>query len=82
VRVVKSRRLRWAGYVARLGEDRGVHRVMVGKPEGKRPLGRPRRTWEDNIKMDLQEVGGGGAVVGTGLSWLRIGTDGGHLWVR
>ena len=53
--------------------------VLVGKPEGKRPLGRPRRRWEDNIKMDLQEVVG---VVGTGWSWLRIGTGGGHLWVR
>ena len=60
VRVVKSRRMRWAGHVARMGEGRGVHRVLVGKPEGKRPLGRPRRIWEDNIKMDLQEVGGGG----------------------
>ena len=59
VRVIKSRRMRWAGHVARMGEDRGVHRVLVGKPEGKRPLGRPRRRWEDNIKMDLQEVGGG-----------------------
>jgi len=53
VRVVKSRRMRWAGHVARMGEDRGVHRVFVRKPEGKRPLGRPRRRWEDNIKMDL-----------------------------
>ena len=59
VRVVKSRRMRWAGHVARMGEDRGVHGVLVGKPEGKRPLGRPRRRWEDNIKMELQEVGGG-----------------------
>jgi len=50
---------RWAGHVARMGEDRGVHRVLVGKPEGKRPLGRPRRRWEDDIKMDLQEVGRG-----------------------
>ena len=58
--VVKSRRMRWAGHVARMGEGRGVHRVLVGKPEGKRPLGRPRRRWEDNIKMVLQEVGGGG----------------------
>ena len=56
VRVVKSRRMRWAGHVARMGEDRGVQRVLVGKPKGKRPLGRPRRRWEDNIKMDLQEV--------------------------
>src|SRR5215469_11694499 len=60
VRVVKSRRMRWAGHVARMGEGRGVHRVLVGKPEGKRPLGRPRRRWEDNIKMDLEEVGGVG----------------------
>ena len=58
VLVVKSRRMRWAGHVARMGERRGAHRVLVGKPEGKRPLGRPRRRWEDNIKMDLQEVGG------------------------
>jgi len=65
--------------VARMGEDRGVHRALVGKPEGKRLLGRPRRRWKDNIKMDLQEVGGG---VGTGWSWLRIRTGGGHLWVR
>jgi hypothetical protein len=61
VRVVKTRRMRWAGHVARMGEDRGVHRVLVGKPGGKRPWGRPRRRWEDNIKMDLQEVEGGGS---------------------
>ena len=54
VRGVKSRRMRWAGHVARMGEDRGVHWVLVGKPEGKRPLVRPRRRREDNIKMDLQ----------------------------
>jgi hypothetical protein len=59
VRVVKSRRMKWAGNVARMGEERGVHRVLVGKPEGKRPLGRPRRRSEDNIKTDLQEVGEG-----------------------
>jgi len=53
VRVVKSRQMRWAGHVARMGEDRVVQRVLLGKPEGKRPLGRPRRRWEDNIKMDL-----------------------------
>jgi hypothetical protein len=53
VRVVKSRQMRWAGHMARMGEDRGVYRVLVGKREGKRPLGRPRRRWEDNIKMDL-----------------------------
>jgi hypothetical protein len=57
--------------------------VLVEKPEGKWPLERPRRRWEDNIKLDLQEVeGGGGGFVGTGWSWFRIGTDGGHLWVR
>jgi len=56
--VVKSRRMRWVGHVARMGEGRGVHRVLVGKPEGKRPLGRHRRRWERNKKMDLQEVGG------------------------
>jgi hypothetical protein len=59
VRVVKSRRIRWVGHVARMAVERGVYRVLVGKPEEKRPLGRPRRRWEDNIKMDLQEVRGG-----------------------
>jgi len=54
LRVVKSRRMRWAGHVVRMGEGRGVHRVLVGKPEGKRPMGRPRCRWDDNIKMDLQ----------------------------
>jgi hypothetical protein len=57
VRMIKSRRMRWAGHVARMGEGRGVYRVLVGKPEGKRPLGRQRCRWEDNIKMDVQEVG-------------------------
>jgi hypothetical protein len=59
VRVVKSRRMRWAGPGARMGDERVVHRVLVGTPEGKRPLGGPRRIWEDNIKMDVQEGGGG-----------------------
>jgi len=68
-RVIKSRRMRWAGYVARMGEDRGLYRVLVGKPEGKRPLGRPRRRWEDNIKMDLQEVGCGG------MDWIELAQD-------
>jgi len=58
VRVVKLRRMRWAGHVARMGQGRGIYRVLVRKPEGKRPLGRPTQRWEDNIKMDLQEVGG------------------------
>jgi len=66
--VVKSRRMRWAGHVAHMWEGRGVHRVLVGKPEGKRPLGRPRRKWEDNIKMDLWEVGGGG-------DWMELAQD-------
>jgi len=56
VRVIKSRRMRWARHVARMGEGRGAYRVLVGKPEGKRPLGRPSRKWEDNTKVDLQEV--------------------------
>ena len=54
VRVIKSRRMRWAGHVACMGEERAVYRVLVGKPEGRRPLGRPRRRWVDNIRMDLQ----------------------------
>jgi len=57
VRVIKSRRMRWAGHVVRMGEERGVCRVFLGKPEGRRPLGRPRHRWVDNIRMDLQEVG-------------------------
>ena len=69
VRVVKKSRLRWAGHVARMGEGRGVHKVLVGKPEGKRPLGRPRRKWEDNIKMDLQEVGRGCG------DWMELAQD-------
>jgi hypothetical protein len=72
--VIKSRRMRWAGNVACMGEGGGVYRVLVGKSGGKRPLGRPRHRWEDNIKMDLKEVG-----LQTGSSWLRIGIGGGHL---
>jgi len=68
VQVVKSRRMRWAGHMERMGEDRGVHRVLVGKPEGKRPLGRPRHRWED-IKMDLQEVEGGRG------DWMELAQD-------
>jgi len=60
VQVIKSRKMRWTGYVASMGQKRGVYGVLVGKSEGKRPLGRPRRSWEDNIKMYLQEVGFGG----------------------
>src|SRR5215475_9515690 len=69
VRVVKSRRMRWTGHLARMGEERGMHRMLVGKPEGKRPLGRPRRRWEDNIKMDIQEVGGGRG------DWMELAQD-------
>jgi hypothetical protein len=57
--VIKSRRMRWAGHVARMGEGRGAYRILVGRPEGRRPLGRPGRRWEDNINMDLREVGWG-----------------------
>jgi hypothetical protein len=57
LRIIKSRKLRWAGHVARMGEKRHVYRLLVRKPEGKRPLGRPRRRWLDNIKMDLLEIG-------------------------
>ena len=57
VRVIKSRRLRWAGHVARMEEDRRAFKILTGKPTGKRPLGRPRGRWEDNIKMDLEEIG-------------------------
>jgi len=76
VRVIKSRIMRWAGHVARMGDRRSVLRVLVGKPEGKRPLGRSRRGWEDNIQTDLQEVRCG---VWNGSSWLRRSTGGGHL---
>ena len=71
-RVIKSRGMRWAGHVARKGEERGVYRVLVGKPEGRRPLGSPRRRWVDNIRMDLQEVGCG-YMDGIGLAQDRDG---------
>ena len=67
--VIKSRRMRWAGHVAHMGEKRGVCRVLVGKPEGKRPMGRPRRRWVDNIRMDLQEVGYGY------MDWIGLTQD-------
>ena len=69
VRVIKSRRMRWAGNVARMGEERGAYRVLVGKPEGKRPLGRPRLRWVDNIRIDLQEVGCGY------VDWIGLAHD-------
>jgi hypothetical protein len=61
VRVIKSRRLRWAGHEARMGEGKDIYRFLVGRPEGNRPLGRPRRRWDDNIKMGLREMGIDGA---------------------
>jgi hypothetical protein len=75
IRMIKSRRMRWAGHVARIGETRNSYRILVGKPEGKRPLGRSRRRWVDNIKIDLKRD----RIVCTGSIWLRIGTIGGLL---
>ena len=69
VQVIISRRMRWAGHEAHMGEGRGMHRVLVQKPEGRRPLGRPRHRWEDNIKMDLQEVGC------EGVDWIELAQD-------
>jgi hypothetical protein len=69
VRVIKSRRMRWARHVARMGEGRSVYRVLVERPEGKRPLGRPKRRWEDNIKLDLRETGIDGA------NWIQLAQD-------
>jgi len=71
VRVIKSRRMKWAGHVARMGEERGVYRVLMGKPEGRRPLGRPRRRWVDIRRWDVG--------IWTGLGWPRIETGGGRL---
>jgi len=69
VQLIKSRRMRWAGHVARIGEERGMYRVLVGKPEGRRLMGRPRHRWVDNIMMDLQEVGCGY------MDWIRLAKD-------
>jgi hypothetical protein len=74
VRVIKSRRTRWAGHVARMGEGRCIYRILVGRPEGKRPLGRPRRRWEGNIKMNLREKG----IDKT--NWIRLAQD--RAWWR
>jgi hypothetical protein len=76
IRQIESRRIRWAWHVARMGEDRKLYMVLVGKPEEKRSLGRQRRRWEDGIRMGLREIGWG---VCSGSSWLRIGTGGGYL---
>jgi hypothetical protein len=72
IRVIKSRRMRWAGHVARMGEGRGAYRFLVGRPEGRRSFGRPRRRWEGDIKMDLQEVGWGG------MDWIDMAKDKGR----
>jgi len=69
IRLIKSRRMRWAGHVSRMGERRGVYRVLVGKPEGKRPLGIPRRRWENNIKVYLQKLGCGD------MDWIELAQD-------
>jgi hypothetical protein len=69
IRIIKSRRMRWAGHVARMGENRNVYRILVGKPEGKKLLGRPRCRWMDNIKMYLREVGW------DGVDWMNIAQD-------
>jgi hypothetical protein len=69
IRIIKSRRVRWAGHVAQMGEKRNTYRLLVGKPEGKRPLGRPRRRWVDNIRMDLGEVGW------SDVNWIGVAQD-------
>jgi hypothetical protein len=69
IRLIKSRRMRWAGHVARMGEKRKAYILLVGKPEGKRPVGRPRRRWVDNIRMDLEEVGWGD------VDWIGLAED-------
>jgi hypothetical protein len=69
IRVIKSRRMRWAGHVAQMGERRNAYKILVGKPEGRRPLGRPRRKWLDNIKMDLREIGW------DNLDWINLTRD-------
>jgi hypothetical protein len=71
IRQIISRRMRWAGHVAHMVEGRNVYRVLVGKPKGKRPLERPRRRWEDGIKMDLREIGWGGG----GVEWIHLAQD-------
>jgi hypothetical protein len=70
--MIKSRRMRWAGYVAHMEEKGKAYRILIGKPEGKRPLVRPRRRWEDNIKMDLREIGWGG------VDWIDLALDRGQ----
>jgi hypothetical protein len=79
IRQIKSKRMRWAGHVVRMGQDRKGYKVLVGKPEGKRPLERPRRRWEDRVRMNLEKIGWG---KWSGFNWHRIGTGGGLLYIR
>jgi hypothetical protein len=76
IRIIKARRLRWAGHVPRMGEKRNAYRLLLGKSRGRKPLGRPRRRWLDNIRIYLVEMGW---VIWTGLVWLRMGTGGEFL---
>jgi hypothetical protein len=69
IRIIKARRMRWVGHVARMGDARGAYNILVGRPEGRRPLGRPRRRWEDNIKMGLREIGFGD------VDWIHLAQD-------
>jgi hypothetical protein len=74
IRQIKSRRMRWAGHVARMGQERNVYKVLMGKPEGKRPLGKPRRRWEDGIRTDLREIGLGS------VDWIQLAQDRDRWW--
>jgi hypothetical protein len=74
IRVIRARRMRWAGHVVHLGEVRGAYNILVGRPEGRRPLGRPRRGWEDNIKMYLREIGFGD------VDWIHLAQDRDKWW--
>jgi hypothetical protein len=74
VQVIRARSTRWAGHVARMGEVRGAYNILVGRPEGRKPLGRPRRRWEDNIKMDLREIGFGD------VDWIHLAQDRDRWW--
>jgi hypothetical protein len=74
IRVIKARRMRWAGHVAGMGEVTGAYNILVGRPEGSRPLGRPRRRWEDNIKMDIGEIGFGD------VDWIHLAQNRDRWW--
>jgi hypothetical protein len=74
IRQIKSRRMRWVGHVARMGEERNVYRILMGRPEGKTPLGKPRRKWEDGIRMDLREIGW------VSVDWIQLAQDRDWWW--